>query len=86
MNVGSYTCQIFWKGDPSIENFIIRFTTEEMMKRWAQQIESQRRGYREKGGRNSDGSRNGGTSVTEFSFMQNQPALENPYASREEEN
>lgn len=49
------------------------------MKKWATQIESQRRRYREKS-RNSDGSRTGGTSVTEFSYMQNQPALENPYA------
>ena len=84
MTVGSYTCQIFWKGDPSIENFIIRFKTEEDMKRWAQQIESQRRRYRERS-RNSDGSRNGGTSQTEFTFMQNQPALENPYAQQAEE-
>nr|POE47005.1 rho guanine nucleotide exchange factor scd1 [Quercus suber] len=76
---GSYTCQIFWKGDPSIENFVIRFTTEDAMKKWATQIESQRRRYREKT-RNSDGSRSGGTSVTEFTYMQNQPVLENPYA------
>ncbi|KAK4624552.1 Rho guanine nucleotide exchange factor scd1 [Fulvia fulva] len=78
---GSYTCQIFWKGDPSIENFIIRFTTEEMLKKWNRQIEHQRKRYREPTTRlrNSDGSRNGGTSVTEFTYMQNQPALENPY-------
>ena len=78
-NVGSYTCQIFWKGDPGIENFIIRFTSEDMMKKWAQQIEAQRRRYRERT-RNSDGSRAGGTSQTEFEFMLNQPTLENPYA------
>lgn len=78
-NVGSYTCQIFWKGDPGIENFIIRFTSEDMMKKWAQQIEAQRRRYRERT-RNSDGSRAGGTSQTEFEFMRNQPNLENPYA------
>lgn len=96
-DIGSYTCQIFWKGDPSIENFIIRFTTEDMMKRWAQQLESQRRRYRDSrhgghmnggvpGARTSDGSRHGGgTSQTEFSFLQNQPALENPYKEGEEE-
>ncbi|KAF2478540.1 Pleckstrin homology domain-containing protein [Neohortaea acidophila] len=77
---GSYTCQIFWKGDPSIENFIIRFTTEEMMKRWANQIEIQRRKWRDRSGRNSEGNRSLGTSTTEFEFMRNQPAMENPYA------
>ncbi|USW51993.1 Putative DH domain, PB1 domain, pleckstrin domain, PH-like domain superfamily [Septoria linicola] len=73
--------RIFWKGDPSIENFIIRFTTEETLRKWAQQIEVQRRRYRERtsGARNSDSSARGGTSATEFTFMQNQPALENPY-------
>lgn len=84
MTIGSYTCQIFWKGDPGIENFIIRFSSEDMMKKWAQQIESQRKRYRERM-RNSDGSRTGGTSQTEFEFMRNQPTLENPYARPGEE-
>ncbi|KAK1059730.1 Guanine nucleotide exchange factor for Cdc42p, partial [Friedmanniomyces endolithicus] len=35
--------------------------------------------------RNSDGSRHGGTSATEFTYMQNQPAMENPYARQEDE-
>lgn len=48
------------------------------MKKWAQQIEAQRRRYRERT-RNSDGSRAGGTSQTEFEFMRNHN-LENPYA------
>lgn len=54
------------------------------MKKWAQQIEAQRRRYREKS-RSSDGSRSGGTSVTEFSYMRNQPAMENPYAQSVDE-
>jgi len=54
------------------------------MKRWAQQIESQRRRYRERS-RASNGSRIGGTSATEFMYMQNQPALENPYADQAED-
>jgi hypothetical protein len=54
------------------------------MKKWAQQIEAQRRRYRERT-RNSDGSRAGGTSQTEFEFMRNQPNLENPYARPGEE-
>lgn len=87
MNPGSYTCQIFWKGDPSIENFIIRFTTEETLRKWAQQIEIQRRRYREgiSGARNSDSSNRAGTSATEFAFMQNQPLPENPYKQTDED-
>ena len=60
------------------------------MKKWAQQVEAQRRRYRESrhgsgtGSRNSNGSRIG-TSVTEFTYMQNQPALENPYAQAADE-
>ncbi|KAK5735096.1 Guanine nucleotide exchange factor for Cdc42p [Elasticomyces elasticus] len=78
--------KIFWKGDPSIENFIIRFSSEDLMKKWAQQIEMQRRRYREsRSARNSDGSRTGGTSVTEFMHMKGLGAMENPYAEDMEE-
>ncbi|KAK3675959.1 Guanine nucleotide exchange factor for Cdc42p [Recurvomyces mirabilis] len=91
---------IFWKGDPSIENFIVRFTTQEMLRRWGEQIDAQRVQYRSKTGRDSDGSRSGGgggggggsgggsgggTSATQFAFMQNQPLLENPYAKMAQE-
>ncbi|KAF3119386.1 hypothetical protein TWF703_003357 [Orbilia oligospora] len=31
---GSYTLQIFWKGDPGVENFIIRQRNEELLKQW----------------------------------------------------
>ncbi|OQO13212.1 hypothetical protein B0A48_01440 [Cryoendolithus antarcticus] len=79
------TERIFWKGDPGIENFIIRFVSEDMMKKWAQQIEVQRSQFRGRSARNSDGSRFGGTSQTEFEFMRNQNALENPYATHAEE-
>src|SRR5580704_3571292 len=44
---GSYTCQIFWKGDPGIEYFTIRFTAEETMRKWAAQVDSQRRLWRD---------------------------------------
>ncbi|SMR48503.1 unnamed protein product [Zymoseptoria tritici ST99CH_1A5] len=75
---GSYTCQIFWKGDPSIENFIIRFTTEDALKKWASSIETQRRRYHD---------RISGTSrtVPEFSYMANQGELQNPYAQEGED-
>ncbi|KAK3711119.1 Guanine nucleotide exchange factor for Cdc42p [Vermiconidia calcicola] len=82
---GSYTSQIFWKGDPSIENFIIRFPTEDMMRKWTQQVETQRRRYRDRSGRASDapshrsGDGSGQTSATEFVFMKGKE-LDNPYA------
>ncbi|RPA79294.1 hypothetical protein BJ508DRAFT_143744 [Ascobolus immersus RN42] len=33
-NVGSYTLQIFWRGDSSTENFIIRHRNEESLSQW----------------------------------------------------
>lgn len=44
---GSYTCQIFWKGDPGIEYFTIKFNAEEVMRKWADQVNAQRKSYRE---------------------------------------
>lgn len=90
---GSYTCQIFWKGDPGIENFIIRFTTDEALRKWANQIETQRRKYRESSShshshaRHSDSNRSqtSGTSNNEFVYLQNQPPPENPYKDTIEE-
>ncbi|KAF2860635.1 hypothetical protein K470DRAFT_216659 [Piedraia hortae CBS 480.64] len=78
---GSYKCQIFWKGDPAIENFIIRFKTEEEMNKWLTQIENQRRRRSVGHGstKSSESRRSGGTSQTDFVFMQNQPPLQNPY-------
>lgn len=64
------------------------------MKKWAQQIEAQRRKYRDRSGRSSDGSQRrvgygsgnvGGTSVTEFEYMRGMPVMENPYAGMMEE-
>ncbi|PVH94321.1 hypothetical protein DM02DRAFT_633807 [Periconia macrospinosa] len=74
---GSYTCQIFWKGDPGIENFIIRFNTEEMMKKWATQVDTQRRVWKENA-RASAGTTQSKPSDTQFTYMRDQ-ALENPY-------
>ena len=41
--LGSYTVQIWWKGDPGIENFIIRFTNDEVMKKWSTAVDAQRK-------------------------------------------
>jgi cell division control protein 24 len=80
---GSYTCQIFWKGDPGIENFVIRFSSEEVMKKWVAQVESQRRAWHESA-RQSGSSRHTGTSQTEFTYMQGHTPIENPYVDHNE--
>ncbi|CRK35012.1 hypothetical protein BN1708_019675, partial [Verticillium longisporum] len=38
---GSYSVQIWWKGDPGVENFMIKFNNEEMLKKWALGLETQ---------------------------------------------
>ncbi|KAK4120641.1 hypothetical protein N657DRAFT_658303 [Parathielavia appendiculata] len=40
---GSYTVQIWWKGDPGVENFMIKFQNEETMKKWAVGLDQQRK-------------------------------------------
>ncbi|KAK5662454.1 hypothetical protein OQA88_8365 [Cercophora sp. LCS_1] len=40
---GSYTVQIWWKGDPGVENFMIKFQNEEMMRKWAAGLDQQRK-------------------------------------------
>ncbi|KAI9844125.1 MAG: hypothetical protein M1838_002321 [Thelocarpon superellum] len=74
---GSYTIQIFWKGDPGVENFVIRFTNEETMKKWYDRVEEQRKFYTDAS--KASGTRiGGGTSDTEFAWVKNQ-AIPNPY-------
>ncbi|KAL6158754.1 Guanine nucleotide exchange factor for Cdc42p [Exserohilum turcicum] len=74
---GSYTCQIFWKGDPGIENFIIKFTSEETMKKWAMQVDTQRRIWKDQA-RTSASTTHSKPSDTQFAYMRDQ-VLENPY-------
>jgi len=79
---GSYTCQIFWKGDPGIEFFTIRFTTEETLRKWADQVDSQRRDYRS--GRKTNPLATGSASQTEFVGLKNLQ-MDNPYREEEDE-
>ncbi|GAB7350434.1 hypothetical protein MBLNU459_g1042t1 [Dothideomycetes sp. NU459] len=81
---GTYTCQIFWKGDPGIENFIIRFVSEETLNKWYNTLLEQRKICSELS-RPVVPPRPAGTSVTEFTYMQNQGDLENPYQQEDEE-
>lgn len=79
--LGNYTCQIFWKGDPAIENFIIRFHTEEAMRRWATQVDTQRRKHRELALYNS---RSNEASTTHFKSLPDQTTLMKAYRKDEE--
>ncbi|KAF1977469.1 hypothetical protein BU23DRAFT_596379 [Bimuria novae-zelandiae CBS 107.79] len=80
---GSYTCQIFWKGDPGIENFIIRFNSEDTMKKWATQVDTQRRTFRDQA-RTSASTSHSRPSDTQFTYMHDQQ-LENPYAEHDDD-
>jgi cell division control protein 24 len=82
-NAGSYTCQIFWKGDPGIENFIIKFPTEAEMKKWATQVDMQRRVWKDQA-RSSASTTASKPSDTQFAYMRDQ-ALENPYLQDEDD-
>lgn len=81
---GSYTCQIFWKGDPGIENFIIRFNTEDTMKKWATQVDTQRRAFREQARTSAASASHSRPSDTQFTYMHDQQ-LENPYAENDDD-
>lgn len=77
---GSYTIQIFWKGDPGVENFVIRFNDEVSMKRWQETVQRQKKILTE----SARGSGQVGTSATEFSYLRSQPTVENPYQEEED--
>jgi cell division control protein 24 len=79
---GSYTVQIFWKGDPGVENFIIKFSNEESMKKWYAGVDKQRKEHASSApsGLSPDGQ------APDFAWMreQTQP-MSNPYAEEEED-
>lgn len=82
---GSYTIQIFWKGDPSVENFVIRFNNEETMKKWYTQVEIQRKTFSESRRAGHGGSRVDSTSDTEFTWSKDQGVpTQNPYKQEED--
>ncbi|KAL8905552.1 MAG: hypothetical protein Q9171_006619 [Xanthocarpia ochracea] len=76
----SYTIQIFWKGDPGVENFIIRFSNENEMNKWRDQIQQQKQNLSEQ----ARSSGQTGTSETVFTSMRTQSQLENPYLQNED--
>jgi cell division control protein 24 len=81
---GNYTCQIFWKGDPGIEFFTIKFPAEDMMKKWYGAVDGQRRIWQEMQ-RSSSVAKAAGVSSTEFIWNGQGPPLKNPYEGQEED-
>ena len=77
----SFTVQIFWKGDPGVENFVIRFPDEKTMKDWQEKVQKQKKSL-------SDSSRRSGQngpSSTTFRWQDDQPQPENPYREVDED-
>ena len=75
-----YTIQIFWKGDPSIENFVIRFATEELMIKWRDQVTRQKQSL----SNFSKSTSLGGTSDIKFTSLENQTTPDNPHLQDED--
>ncbi|OTA82451.1 hypothetical protein M434DRAFT_37103 [Hypoxylon sp. CO27-5] len=76
---GSYTVQIFWKGDPGVENFMIKFSNEETMKKWELGLLNQKK-------ENAPAATTSPEQATpDFAWMRNQSNLENPYAQQEDD-
>lgn len=94
---GSYTCQIFWNGDDSLEDFTIRFPTEEMAQKWYAKFQEQRQAWIQHARASAQPrvtsrdftalQMHGAPRVTsrEFMSMQGQNLNENPYRRAEEE-
>lgn len=76
-----YKIQIYWKGDPGVENFVIRFSHESDMNTWRDQVQSLKKTLNESA-RNSGQT---GTSDTELLSMKDQSTLKNPYIDDEAE-
>ncbi|KAI1084909.1 hypothetical protein F5B20DRAFT_568178 [Whalleya microplaca] len=76
---GSYTVQIWWKGDPGVENFIIKFSNEETMKKWATGLDIQRKENMPVTTTSPD------RSTPDFAWMRNQNNIENPYAENDDD-
>lgn len=75
---GSYTVQIWWRGDPGVENFIIKFTNEEMMKKWANGLDHQRKENAPTAAASPD------QPPPDFAWMRTVSNIENPYATQNE--
>ncbi|KAF4122033.1 hypothetical protein GMORB2_7626 [Geosmithia morbida] len=78
---GAHSVQIWWKGDPGVENFTIKFPNEEIMRKWADGLEVQRK---QNGPRISGGGSDG--LPDDFTWNRYQARnLENPYLQQQDE-
>ncbi|KAL2142354.1 hypothetical protein VTI28DRAFT_1246 [Corynascus sepedonium] len=71
---GSYTVQIWWKGDPGVENFTIKFQNEDTMRKWAAGLDQQRK-------ENAPQQRPSTDAITNFTYFTDVVGpVQNPYA------
>ena len=80
MSIGSYTIQIWWKGDPGVENFIIKYNNEEIMKKWATGLDIQRKINIPQSTAASPEQATPG-----FTWLRNVDSIENPYAEKDDD-
>lgn len=76
-----YKIQIYWKGDPGVENFVIRFNSESDMNTWRDQVQLLKKTLTE----SARSSGQTGTSDTELLSMKDQLTLKNPYIDEDAE-
>ncbi|KAK3386070.1 Pleckstrin homology domain-containing protein [Podospora didyma] len=77
---GSYTVQIWWKGDPGVENFMIKFQNEDVMKKWAAGLDQQRKDNAPSVEKSPD------QAPPNFAWIASvSSGLENPYAGQDDD-
>jgi len=80
VGAGSHSVQIWWKGDPGVENFTIKFLNEEMMKKWAVGLETQRKENAPRLSTSPDGI------AADFAWTRDHAGgLENPYLQQDDD-
>ncbi|KAF4448176.1 hypothetical protein F53441_8385 [Fusarium austroafricanum] len=77
---GNHSVQIWWKGDPGVENFVIKFLNEETLRKWVMTLETQRKHNVPRQSSNSD------SLTADFAWTRDQVAnLENPYLQEDDD-
>ncbi|KAJ2894955.1 Cdc24 calponin [Zalerion maritima] len=75
---GNYSVQIWWKGDPGVENFSIKFSNEEKMRKWEKGLDTQRKNNNQQPAASPD-------MPVEFPWLRDQPGLVNPYKEADDD-
>jgi len=68
---GSYTLQIFWKGDPGVENFMIKHANDEGLTHWKKILQRQTEQYTRGDGPGRARGSGQSTAATQFAWMAN---------------